>query len=146
MGESIRRTMDYAGMVDLFVRSGLEIRKEDPAPEGLVTCFELVDDKSGERCGAGGLVFDKGEYVLRCVAVEEACRGRNYGRMLVQAILDEAVQCGASRIWLTAKVPEFYKKFGFKVVPKEDAPFEVKCGSCPQYHNGCDSEVMVLDF
>jgi len=39
----LRKTMDYESMVDLFVRSGLEISPEDPRPEGLITCFELVD-------------------------------------------------------------------------------------------------------
>ena len=65
--------MDYDSMVDLFVRSGLEIDSKEPAPEGLVTCFELLDE-SGIRQAAGGLCFDKGEYILRCVAVEEKQR------------------------------------------------------------------------
>lgn len=146
MSEIIKKTMDYDGMVDLFVRSGLEISPDEPAPKGLLTCFELTDEVTKERLGAGGLVRENGEYILRCVAVEEAHRGKNFGKRLVEAILEEAVNHGAKRIWLTAKVPDFYKKFGFIVVPGEEAPFKVKCGSCPQYHNGCESEVMVLAF
>ncbi len=137
----IRKTMDYDSMVDLFVRSGLEIDSKEPAPEGLVTCFELLDE-SGIRQAAGGLCFDKGEYILRCVAVEEKQRGKGYGVQMVRRIIEEAEALGASTIWLTAKVPGFYRKFGFQVVPREEAPFVTKCGECPQYHNGCDSEVM----
>lgn len=136
--------MEYETLVDLFVRSGLEINPEDPRPEGLITCFELFDEESGRRIGASGICRDHGEYVLRCVAVEEEFRGRGYGMQLVRAVIDEAEQSGAKRLWLTAKVPKFYEKFGFRVVPREEAPFVTKCVECPQYHNGCESEVMVM--
>ena len=67
----LKRTMEYEALVDLFVRAGLEISPEDPRPEGLITCFELHDEKDGRRIGASGLCLSRGEYVLRCVAVEE---------------------------------------------------------------------------
>lgn len=142
----LKKTMDYESLVDLFVRSGLEISPDDPRPEGLVTCFELVDTDDGRRIGASGLCCSDGEYVLRCIAVEEGLRGNGYGRKLVSAVMEEAGRLGAKRIWLTAKVPEFYKKFRFEVVPREEAPFVTKCGECPQYHNGCESEVMVFSY
>mgnify|MGYP001026905210 CR=1 FL=1 len=142
----LRRTMDYEALVDLFVRSGLEISPKDPRPEGFLTCFELLDETSGRRIGASGLCCDRREYILRCVAVEEEFRGKGYGTRLVRAVMDEAVQRGAKRLWLTAKVPEFYKRLGFRVVPREEAPFVAKCIECPQYHNGCESEVMVLNM
>ena len=142
--QMIRRTMEYEALVDLFVRSRLEISPEDPCPEGLITCFEMFDDKSGRRIGASGLCCDHGEYVLRCVAVEEGLRGNGYGTQLVRAVIDEAERLGAKKLWLTAKVPQFYKRFGFQVVSRKEAPFVTKCVECPQYHNGCDSEVMVL--
>ena len=142
----LKKTMDYESMVDLFVRSGLEISPDEPRPEGLVTCFELVDTEKGKRIGASGLCCDDEEYVLRCVAVEEEYRGNGCGSRLVGAVMGEACRLGAKRIWLTAKVPEFYKKFQFRVVPREEAPFVTKCGECPQYHNGCESEVMVFCY
>ena len=43
----LKRTMEYEALVDLFVRAGLEISPEDPRPEGLITCFELLDEKDG---------------------------------------------------------------------------------------------------
>jgi ribonuclease HII len=42
----MKRTMDYYKLVPLFIKSGLEIHEEDPVPEGLVTCFELVDEET----------------------------------------------------------------------------------------------------
>lgn len=142
----LRKTMDYEALVDLFVRAGLEISPKDPRPEGFLTCFELLDEKSGRRIGASGLCCDHREYILRCVAVEEEFRGKGYGTRLVRAVMDEAGRRGAKRLWLTAKVPEFYERFGFGVVSREEAPFVTKCIECSQYHNGCESEVMVLNM
>lgn len=51
-------TMDYGSLVDLFVKSGLEIHPDDPAPDGMVTCFRLEDEITGELYGAAGLCFD----------------------------------------------------------------------------------------
>lgn len=147
MTGKILYTMDYFSLVDLFIKSGLEIHPDDPAPEGLVTCFKMIDEETGERLGAAGLVLNqKNEYILRCVAVEEEHRGKGYGIQLVNKVLEEAKMRGAKRIWLTGKVPEFYKKFGFKIAKRSDAPFKTKCGECPQYHNGCESEVMVFYY
>lgn len=146
MSETLEYTMDYRALVDLFIRAGLEIEADEPEPAGLVTCFRFVDDQTGEVYGAGGLCHQDGEYILRCIAVEDGYRGKGFGKRLVRAVMEEARKRGAERIWLTAKVPEYYKKFDFRVVPRESAPFETKCGECPQYHNGCDSEVMVYDY
>lgn len=147
MAEKIIYTMDYESLVDLFVKSGLEIYPDDPAPEGLLTCIKMIDEETGERLGAAGIVLNqKNEYILRCVAVEEVHRGKGYGIRLVEKVLEEGKLRGAKRIWLTGKVPEFYKKFGFEVVARSEAPFKTKCGECPQYHNGCESEVMVYYY
>ena len=147
MAEKIIYTMDYESLVDLFGKSGLEIYPDDPAPEGLLTCFKMIDEETGERLGAAGIVLNqKNEYILRCVAVEEVHRGKGYGIRLVEKVLEEGKLRGAKRIWLTGKVPEFYKKFGFEVVARSEAPFKTKCGECPQYHNGCESEVMVYYY
>jgi len=51
--------MDYESLKDLFIKSGLEIHWEDPAPEGLLTCFKLIDEETGERLGAAGIVLNQ---------------------------------------------------------------------------------------
>ncbi len=88
--------MDYESMVDLFVRSGLEISPEDPRPDGLITCFELVDVQENRRIGASGLCCDADEYILRCVAVEEEFRGMGYGRKLVEAVTADGLEQSGS--------------------------------------------------
>lgn len=142
----IRRTIDYRKLVPLFIKSGLEIHEEDPTPTGLVTCFEMVDEKTGELIGASGLVHDNGLYIVRCIAVDEKYRGNGYGRLLVEVVLEELNQLQAKEAWLTAKIPGFYKKFGFEVIDRVVAPRISNCQECPQFQNGCESEIMKITF
>ncbi len=142
----IKRTMDYRKLVPLFIKSGLEIHEDDPVPTGLVTCFEMVDRENGELIGASGVVHDNGLYIVRCIAVDEKHRGNGYGRMLVEIVLEELKQLQAKEAWLTGKIPKFYEKFGFEVVDRSVAPRISNCQECPQFHNGCESEIMKITF
>ena len=146
MKTKMNRTMDYFKLVPLFMKSGLEIHEDDPIPEGLVTCFELVDEETGALIGASGLVHYKGLYIVRCIAVEECFRGMGHGRELVEVVLKEARDLGAKEAWLTGKIPRFYEKFGFEVVDRSVAPRISNCNECPQFHNGCESEIMRIRF
>ena len=142
----IKRTMDYRKLVPLFIKSGLEIHEDDPVPTGLVTCFEMVDRENGELIGASGVVHDNGLYIVRCIAVDEKHRGNGYGRMLVEIVLEELKRLQAKEAWLTGKIPKFYEKFGFEVVDRSVAPRISNCQECPQFHNGCESEIMKITF
>lgn len=147
MGKLVmRRTMDYFKLVPLFIKSGLEIHADDPVPEGLVTCFELVDEETEELVGASGLVNYKERFIVRCIAVDEKYRGKGYGRQMVEVVLEELHKLNASEAWLTAKIPKFYEKFGFEVVDRSVAPRISNCQACPQFHNGCESEIMRIQF
>ena len=67
--------------------------------------------------------------------------------MVVLAAVDEAKMYGAKRLLLNAKVPGFYKKLGFQIIPREASPIEFSdCQTCPRFHNGCDSEIMILEW
>ena len=81
------------------------------------------------------------------MSVEEQYQSQGYGHILVEQLLDIARNryC-ADRFWLTTKAAELYKKFGFTVRSMDEAPYQTKCGTCPQYKNGCDLELMVLHF
>lgn len=142
----VKRTMDYRKLVPLFIKSGLEIHEEDPTPTGLVTCFEMVDEETGDLVGASGLVHENGLFIVRCIAVDEKYRGHGYGRKLVEAVLEEARGMNAKEAWLTGKIPRFYEKFGFEVVDRSVAPRISNCQECPQFHNGCESEIMRITF
>ncbi len=142
----IKKSMNFKDMLPMFIEAGLEFKPDDPDPEGLLVCFELIDKKSGKRIGGGSLAKAYGEFLIRSVAVEKAYQGKGLGRKLVEYMIEEAKAWDAKQLLLTAKVPGFYEKLGFAVIPREDAPPISDCASCPQFHNGCDSEIMRLEL
>lgn len=139
-------SMAYKEMIPMFIRNGLEIAEDSEAPEGLLTCMEMIEKATGMRIGGASLVYQQEEFIIKTVAVEKEWQGKDLGTMLVEAVIEEAKRRGANRIYLNAKVPEFYKKLGFVVVQKEDAPDISDCINCHRYHHGCDSEIMKREW
>lgn len=142
----IIKSMNYKDMIPMFIEADLEIEPDEEAPEGLLSCFEMFDKKSGKRIGGASLVKTCEEYVLRTVVIEKEYRGMGLGRILVERVIKEAREWDASRLLLTAKVPEFYKKLGFRIISRSDAPPISDCSLCHRFHNGCDSEIMEFRF
>ncbi|MBI5052579.1 MAG: GNAT family N-acetyltransferase [Chloroflexi bacterium] len=65
--------------------------------------------------------------LLRSVAVSAGERGKGLGIQLVRQILDQAKakQLGTI-ILLTETAPNFFPKFGFRIIKRDDAPASVK--------------------
>lgn len=141
----IKKSMDFEALLPMCIRAGLEMKPDEKAPEGLMFCLELYEETVDKRVACAALV-DTGElYLVRAVAVEEEYRGLGLGRRIIDELLTEAKKYGIKELMLTAKVPGFYKKFGFEVIAREEAPASfTDCLYCPQFHNGCDSEIMKL--
>lgn len=142
----IVKSMNFKEMLPMFIEAGLEFRPDVEAPEGLIACFEMIEKESGRRIGGASLEKTCGEFVIRTVAIEKAYQGQGLGKKLVEYVIEEARSWDAKRIMLNAKVPGFYKKLGFVIVPREEAPPISECTECPRFHNGCDSEIMKLDL
>lgn len=142
----IIKSMNFKDMLPMFIEAGLEFQPDSPAPEGLLACFEMIDKETGRRIGGASLGQICGEFVIRTVAIEKQYQGQGLGRKLVEHVIEEAKEWDAKRILLNAKVPGFYKKLGFVIVPREEAPPISDCSTCPRFHNGCDSEIMKLEL
>ena len=63
--------------------------------------------------------------------------------MLVREILNEAERRGADKVFLNAKIPDFYQKLGFEILQREKAPAISDCSTCSRYLHGCKPEIMV---
>lgn len=144
-GYYLKKSKDFEGMLPMFIEEGLEFEADTKAPDSLLLCFELYERISDERIGGISLTYEYGEYVIRSVAIRSDHQGRGLGKYLVSTAIEEAVQWGAKRVMLTAKVPDFYKKMGFYIIPRENAPEISECQKCRHFHNGCDSEIMMYD-
>jgi amino-acid N-acetyltransferase len=73
----------------------------------------LIGSVGMERYGLGALP--------RSLAVAPAYRGQGLGRTLVERLLQATREQGMKRIFLrTESAPEFFPKFGFRHIPREE--------------------------
>ncbi len=78
------------------------------------------------------------------LAVAPEARGRGLGRRLVEACLEEARQLGLAKIFCLTYEHDFFRKFGFQVVDREQLPLKVwsECVRCLK-NQSCDEIAMV---
>ena len=84
---------------------------------------------------------------IRSVAVTPPYRGRGLGARLVETCLAEARTLGLHEIFLLTLRPEFFQRFGFRVVSREDLLPIVwaDCVNCVKFPD-CDEVPMVLEL
>ncbi|ANA40034.1 MULTISPECIES: N-acetyltransferase [Geobacter] len=84
---------------------------------------------------------------IRSVAVSEDAGRKGIGTMLVQACIDEARQLGLKRVFCLTYKPDFFGKFGMRIVDKSELPHKVwtDCIKCVKFPD-CDEIAMILDL
>ncbi len=109
----------------LLERTRDEIRKELPNFMVAVSDSRVV-----------GIIsyFDYGPQLkeIRSFAVEESCQGHGTGRILIEGILTHLRNMTGARIFTLTYKPDFFKKFNFKEVPKDQFPEKIwkDCKNC----------------
>ena len=84
---------------------------------------------------------------VRSVAVAEDAGRKGVGTQVVQACIDEAKELGLKRVFCLTYKPDFFAKFGFRVVDKSELPHKVwgDCMKCVKFPD-CDEIAMILDL
>jgi amino-acid N-acetyltransferase len=84
---------------------------------------------------------------VRSVAVSEEVGRKGIGSQLVQACINEASEIGIGRIFCLTYKPNFFAKFGFRLVDKSELPHKVwgDCIKCVKFPD-CDENAMILDL
>jgi amino-acid N-acetyltransferase len=84
---------------------------------------------------------------VRSVAVAEDAGRKGVGSQVVQACIDEARTLGLKRVFCLTYKPDFFAKFGFRVVDKSELPHKVwgDCLKCVKFPD-CDEIAMILDL
>ena len=84
---------------------------------------------------------------IRSVAVALAHRGQGIASRLVATCLAEARAIGLSEIFLLTLAPDFFQRFGFRLVSREDLLPIVwaDCVNCVKFPD-CDEVPMLLDL
>jgi amino-acid N-acetyltransferase len=80
---------------------------------------------------------------VKSLAVHKDYAGRGAGKLLLDAIREEAAQMGLKRIFTLTLEPEYFRKQGFKVIPMDCLPMKIwgECRMCPKYPD-CDETAL----
>src|SRR5215212_8764014 len=110
------RTADVLAMqrlINAFADQGAMLHRSLSELYENIRDFFVVEEE-GEIAGCGALhVCWKDLAELKSLAVAEEKQGRGYGRLLVQACVDEAAVVGVSKVFALTYVPELFEKMGF---------------------------------
>jgi len=84
---------------------------------------------------------------LKALAVVETEQSKGVGSRLVEACIEEAKNLGIPTIFCLTYQPNFFARFGFRLVDMAELPRKVwgECQRCPKFPN-CDETAMVLDL
>lgn len=100
---------------------------------------------ASEVVGIGG-VENYGDYgLLRSLVIAEAFRGKGYGRVLCQALANQARMQGIQELYLlTTTADLFFEKNGFARVARQNAPDVLQQTS--QFSQLCPSSAVCMRF
>lgn len=131
---------NFANRGDMLSRSLSELY------ESLRDFYVAVEDDRLLGAAALHIVWDNLAEV-RSVAVSEDAGRKGTGSLLVQACIDEAREIGLERIFCLTYKPDFFAKFGFRLVDKSELPHKVwgDCIKCVKFPD-CDENAMILDL
>lgn len=100
--------------------------------------------RDGDRIvGSAALEVYKSGVLLRSVAVDASHRGRGLGEALVEESFILACSKGATVAYLlTTTAAEFFPRFGFEPVARDDVPDDVK--QSIEFTTACPSSAIVM--
>ncbi len=118
----------------------------DLLDEGLEDQFPaayVIVEGDGRPLGLAGLERYGGVGLLRSVAVDASGRGTGAGAALVADRLSRARDDGLAAVYLlTATAAEWFPRFGFRDISREQLPPEL--GAAPEVTGGCPASATVM--
>lgn len=80
------------------------------------------------------------------LVVDESCRGRGFGRVMVEACIADAPSIGIRKVFALTYQEAFFHHMGFRTVEKDVLPQKIwaDCVHCPKYPD-CDEFAVLYD-
>ena len=106
--------------------------------------FKVWAEKDGELLGVCALhIIWEDLAEIRSLAVREDTQGKNVGKQLVHACLEEAAKFQIDNVFTLTYQPGFFRKQGFTDVDKKELPHKIwsDCINCPKFPD-CDEEAL----
>ncbi len=141
----LKETDEYERLVEFMKPFGLEFDNDDKLETKTLKCWKVVQDPDYL---VGGIILSmrSGEYYINGIAVDPPMRRTGIGKIMMDKAIKEVKKLGGERIYLVAKVPEFFAALGFTEVKPEDAPPVSLCPECTQYNKTCHPKIMKLEL
>ena len=139
-----RRIDDYDAVKELALRAGLDVA--DKPTDNIVAAFGYFLDS--RLMGSAALEHEDGNLFLEWVAVDDSVRLRGIGGSLVGMVEGEARDRGMIELWAKARIPDFYKSIGYRILGKgERGPKTLDgCRGCPELNKTCHPAIIVKDL
>jgi amino-acid N-acetyltransferase len=108
--------------------------------------FWVTVDKRGGIIGCAALHIvgwnDLAE--IKSVAVKGDRQKKGFGRLLIQACLEEAAELNVGSVFALTYRPRFFGRFGFRRIAKSRLPHKVwaECCNCPKFPDCGEIAVM----
>lgn len=141
----MQETDEYERLVQFFVENQLEFDGDEEVDTDIIKCFKVTHGDD-HLVGAAVLAKREGQYIIDGIAVEKIYRKMKVGEILLKKIIGEVRKREGDSLYLVARAPEFFKKYGFATVNPDDAPNFFECKYCPQYRVDCHPEVLKLEM
>ena len=141
----MKETDEYDRLVEFMEPFGLEFHGEKDLETEILKCWKVVQDPDYL---VGGVILSlrKGEYYISGIAVDPVMRRMGIGKVLMNKAIKEVQKRGGKRIYLCAKVPEFFASLGFKKIPWDEASDLFGCSTCDQRGVSCFPEAMKMEI
>ncbi len=108
--------------------------------------FSVAEGAGEAFLGCGALhLYGPHLSEVRSIVVRPEMKRKGAGSELLRALLMEAEEQGVSCVSLFTRTPEFFDRFGFRVVDRTVLPDKIykDCQTCPRLY-ACDEVAMVL--
>lgn len=132
------RPEDLAGVLSLLGRQGLPVDGAERLGDAL-----LVARLEERIVGAAGLELYADGALLRSVVVDPGIQGQGLGRRLTDAALTLAAERGATSVFLlTTTAAQFFPRFGFERIERDDVPESVR--QSVEFQSACPASAVVM--
>jgi amino-acid N-acetyltransferase len=104
----------------------------------------VVVENAGRILGCGALhLYGPHLAEVRSIAVFPEAKGNGAGRLLIDALLEQANRQEVTCVCLFTRIPSFFARMGFSVAVRENIPDKLykDCLRCPRLNN-CDEVAM----
>ncbi|HHY13200.1 MAG TPA: GNAT family N-acetyltransferase [Thermoanaerobacterales bacterium] len=143
----VRQTEDYRTLEKLYIKHGIEVGNEPVRTENIKN-WKVIVEQNGKEIVIGGITLGRRDihYVVNGISIEPEYRKMKIGTDILDRLVKYVEEIGVRELWLIAKAPGFFGKYGFEEKKMEESPQIFGCFNCDLYQKTCHPKAMVFRF